>query len=77
MYSGKLKSIRVSLGLKQNEMARLLEISPAALSKLEHGYSAPCATVSVRLIAKCRVNLNWLHADRGAMFIDTNHQVEA
>ena len=73
MYGHKFKLIRTSLGLKQKELAGMLEVTPAALSKIEHDINAPGSIINMNLIAKCNVNLNWLYAGHGQMFLDGRH----
>ncbi len=77
MYGMKFKLIRSHLGLKQKELAGLLEVTPAALSKIEHDINDPGSTINLNLIAKCNINLNWLYANHGSMFLDRNTRMKA
>ena len=70
MFGHKFKLIRSQLGLKQKELACMLEVTPAALSKIEHDINAPGSIINMNLISKCRVNLNWLYSGQGRMFLD-------
>ncbi len=75
MFGNKFKLIRTHLGLKQKELACMLDVTPAALSKIEHNINSPGSIINKNLIAKCNVNLNWLYAGHGRMFIEKNqHQ---
>ncbi len=70
MFGKKFKAIRHAIGMTQAEFAKELDISSAALSKIESDHSSPRAETTANLMARFKINLNWLYSDKGDMFVD-------
>ncbi len=70
MYGKRLKTIRSLTGLKQKDLAEILGVSGAAISKLEAGINAPSASVHANLLLCLNVNLNWFITGKGSIFLD-------
>ncbi len=70
MYGERLKTIRNLTGLKQKELAKILGVSGAAISKLEANINSPSASVHANLLTKLNVNLNWFISGKGSIFLD-------
>jgi len=69
MYGKKLKEIRKHLSQTQEGMAELLKISARTYSSYERDENNPSYSMLVTLCQEFNVNLNWLIADYGKMFI--------
>ena len=65
----RLKEIRVKLGLSQEEFGRRLGLSRAAIAAVEGGKNKFSQDVLCKLILTFNVNLNFLIAGIGDMFI--------
>ena len=70
MYGKRLKTIRSLTGLKQKDLAEILGISGAAISKLEADINSPSASVHANLLTRLNVNLNWFITGKGSIFLD-------
>lgn len=68
MINERIKSIRSTLRIKQNEMAKLLEMNPSAISQLESGRTKPSLETLIDIAQKLRVDLHWLITGEGRMF---------
>ena len=64
------RELRKQLGLTQKEMARIVGVTPAAISDFEAGKSSPSANLCAVLAKKFKVNLNWLLTGEGEMFVE-------
>ena len=67
----RLKAVRESLGLKQNEMAEILEFSPSYISDIEKGKNNPGFKILILLYMKYKVSMDWLVFNEGEMFCGT------
>lgn len=69
MIGKKILTLRKTLGLNQEEFAKSLHVSGAALCKIEKGLTKhPRGQVFQRLLLEYNVNLNWLYSDQESMF---------
>lgn len=63
------KAFRIYLGLKQSELASILEITQANVSQIEAGRNLPGTDLIMRMASKYpSLNLTWLIRGRGPMF---------
>lgn len=67
-YGEKLKQIRQSLLLKQEEFAMALEMKPRAYAAYERNENKPPLFMLEMLCNDYDVNLNWLISSKGEMF---------
>lgn len=65
----KFKIIRDEKRLTQQALADMLSVKKQNISNIESGHQNPSAELLKKLVDKLNVNLNWLIADRGSMFI--------
>ncbi|SMO74869.1 Helix-turn-helix [Balnearium lithotrophicum] len=75
MLGERLKYLRKSLGLTQEELAQKLGISMMTLRRYESNKSQPDAEVLTKLLKLFHVNLNWLLTGKGNMFINNEHNI--
>ncbi len=68
-FGEKLKEIRIYLRLSQQDFGIKIGLSKQGVSKVENNQSFMSKEVLNRLIVDLNVNLNWLIADIGEMFI--------
>ena len=68
--ASRLKKIRASLNLNQNEMSKRLNISQTTLSGLESGNHMPKFETIYHLANELNVNLYYLFFGQGEMFLD-------
>ena len=64
----RLIKVREHLGLKQNQLAADVGLSPSYLSDIEKGKSNPGFNFLMRLYRKYKVSIDWLLFNEGAMF---------
>ncbi len=64
----RLKAIRQELGLKQNELAKGLDVSNPTISDLESGKYRPNFEIISRFVRRYDVNLYYLYFGTGEMF---------
>lgn len=64
----KIKQIRNSLQLTQNEFCSKIGISRSALTKLEAGITEPAGTTIMMIVKEFNVNESWLRTGEGEMF---------
>ena len=69
----RLKKIREHLGLSQQEMADKLEILVTTISKYERGVISPASNFLIKMVVLFNVDLNWLIAGQGHMFLDEDY----
>lgn len=69
----RLKKIRDYTGLSQQEMADKLEVLVTTISKYERGIINPASNFLIKINSLFNVNLNWLIAGQGKMFLDENY----
>ena len=69
MFGEKLKEIRKHLSSTQDKMAELLKISTRTYVSYERNENNPPYSMLMLLCKTHNVNLNWLIADVGEMFI--------
>lgn len=69
MIAENLQKLRKNLSLKQDEFALKLSIAPRAYVNYERGERKPPLELLEKLASQFNVNLNWLIADIGEMFI--------
>ena len=73
----KIKKIRESLGLSQEEFGRKLDLSISAVSRIESGETINLGhTLIALLIKEYNVNINWLLLDQGEIFGDGIHEIQ-
>ena len=70
----RIKDIRETLELNQNEFAKSLGISASNLSLIERGSHLPGSDVLIALLAKFQVNFDYLHTGIGKMFRDKKEE---
>jgi len=63
----RIKKIRLTLGIKQRELADKLGISSNFLSELEHNKRAPSKTLVLLLEYRYSINKEWLLDNKGEM----------
>lgn len=68
----RLKTIRNTLGMSQTDFAKYLSISRTAVTKVEGNFGNFSIENYVKLVKKINVNLNYLIANEGEMFIAEN-----
>ena len=71
MIADRLQKIRKHLKLSQTEMSQQTGISYRAYTSYEHGDRKPSLEFLQNLVCKMNVNLNWIIAGTGDMFIST------
>lgn len=70
MIGSKFITIRKTFGLNQEQFARILDVSNAAISKIESGQTKhPRGLLFQKLSREFNINLNWLYLDGQEMFI--------
>ncbi len=69
-----IKKIRQYLGLKQKDLAKILDISGGYLSELECGKKNPGIDVLNKLVEKYQVNISYLFTGNGSFFIPTGKE---
>lgn len=67
----RLKRIRHSLGLSQDELAEKLDYEKSTISNTECGRTRMSNHMIVALVKKLNVNVEFLLEGRGEMFVDT------
>lgn len=72
----RLKKIREYLGLSQQEMADKLEVLVTTISKYERGVINPASNFLIKMVFLFNVDLNWLIAEQGHMFLDKDYIVK-
>lgn len=76
MYSEKLKEIRKKLKLSQEELATQTGTSYRAYTSYERGDRKPSLEFLEKIATLFDVNLNWLLANIGEVFIGQNNKQE-
>lgn len=69
MVSKRLKQLRKAKQLSQKDLGAKLGMTPAVVSSYEKGVCKPGFDVMHRLHKKFKINLNWLIAGKGEMFM--------
>lgn len=77
MYSSKLKEIRKSLNLSQEDMANQTGTTYRAYTSYERGDRKPSFEFLEKLALKFDVNLNWLIASKGELFISDTKEMKS
>jgi len=67
----RLKEAREALGVKQTEIAKVLDIESNYLSNIERGIKEPSKKLISILITKYKINSNWLLTGEGDMFVNS------
>lgn len=70
----RIKNIRDSLGLSQEEFARQIGIGRSALSQIETGRTNPSEQTLMLVCDKFHVNEDWLRHGEGEMFLSPESQ---
>lgn len=72
----RFKKIRKILNLSQEELAKNLNITKQAISNIENSKSMPSIVSMSKLATKYNINLNYLIADSGEIYIskDENYK---
>ena len=79
IFTDNLQLIRKKLLLSQNDMAEKMDVSYRAYSSYERGERKPTYDFLQKLVEDFNVNLNFLIAGQGEMFIgqpDKPHQID-
>jgi len=71
MLAERLKELRHSLGKKQVDLAKDLQINPSAISQMESGKINPSLDNMLQLWQLYKVDLHWLITGEGTMFADS------
>ncbi len=66
----KIIAIREAIKIKQKDFAESIEILPQALIKYEKNIVKPSSDILSKIAKKHKININWLIADIGNMFIE-------
>jgi transcriptional regulator with XRE-family HTH domain len=64
----RVKALRASLNLRQNQFAQKLEVSQSFLSYIEKGQRKPSFEFLLSLLSNLKVNLHWFLTGQGEMF---------
>lgn len=72
----KYKKVLHSLNLRQSDLATKLNISRQRVNDILNGRSDFSEEQKIVLCLEYNINLNWLIADIGSMFIDTRTDAE-
>ena len=70
MLAENLAKLRKHFNLAQNEFAEKLDISARAYVNYERGERKPPCELLIKLLRNYNVNLNWIIANEGEMFLD-------
>ena len=60
IFGERLKEIRNTNNMSQNELANYLDITPSSLSYYENGVRNPPITILTKLVERFNVSVNWL-----------------
>ena len=71
MIAENLAKLRKQIQLSQKEFAVKLNINPLTYVNYERGDRKPPYEILIKLFSEYNVNLNWLIADKGEMFNNT------
>ena len=74
MFIANFQLLRDEKRLTQQALADLLNVKKQNVSNIENGHQNPTAELMKKLVEKLSVNLNWLIADFGNMFIATPNE---
>ncbi|MCU0286575.1 MAG: helix-turn-helix domain-containing protein [Acidobacteria bacterium] len=66
----RLKTARLSLKVKQKDMAEAIQVEPSYLCQIENGNANPGPEFFVRIASIYKINLNYLFLGHLDMFID-------
>lgn len=69
MLNKNLKLIRKELDISAAKLAKRLDVSLGAIQQYEAGTRKPNCDFFEKISTVLNINLNWLIADRGSMFI--------
>jgi len=72
----RLRAIRESLNLKQEELANILNSNQKSISRYEKNLTNISSDMVVKLVNNFKVNSNWLLTGQGEMFLAENQNVE-
>lgn len=72
----RIRKLRKSLGMTQQEFADKLGVKPNTLSQYETGRNAPTPAVLQLMCRVFDVNENWLRTGEGEMFTEKSRQQE-
>jgi len=67
-FNGRLKKIRLNLGLNQSEFASKLGMQQGSYSMIEKGKNGISSQLLKKLTIELNVNANWLMTGKGKMF---------
>lgn len=70
----KFKQIREVKRLTQQGLADILYVKKQNVSNIENGHQNPSIELMIKLLDILNINLNWLIADKGAMFLETPNE---
>ena len=78
LLAERLRKLRNTLGLTQEQFAKELGVSFATVNRYEKGKRAPDAEFFQVLVDRYKVNLNWLFTGKGPMFlVDSAKQADS
>lgn len=72
IFAKNLKKLRLKLNKSQYDMAQMLELSPNGYSNYELGKRYPTSDTLCKFTQLWGINLNWLLADLGTMYLKGN-----
>lgn len=75
-FADRLKELRLHLAISQPKMAALGQTSHQNYSRYERGEVVPTIPFVASLHTSTGVNLNWLIAGKGDMFVVTDEEAE-
>ena len=70
----RFKYVRKMLNMSQEMLANILDITKQAVSNIENSKSMPSIQIMSKLAIKYSINLNYLVAGIGDMYINTNNE---
>ena len=73
---GRLKELRVRQGLAQSQLARMANVSKAAISAYENGMRQPSYDILIRLASIFRVSTDYLLGVTRERFLDVSNLTE-
>ena len=73
-FSERLRAIIGNLGIEQKELANTADVQGATVSAYLKAESQPAMLILYKWSQEYRINLNWLVAGEGEMFLDKEQQ---
>lgn len=73
----RIKNVRKILNLSQAELACQLGITKQAISNIENSKCAPNVALLGKLLIDYNVNLNYIIAEKGSMFVSDDNNLKS